>query len=76
MGLQRVDNFKLSGGNPLARVAGKRVPWTRAARGKRLLNQASMLLDRNSSEDLLFALFFVLGAYVVKDLELVSACEA
>jgi len=76
MGLQRVDNFKLSGGNPLARVAGKRVPWTRAARGKRLLNQASMLLDRNSSEDLLYALFFVLGAYVVKDLELVSACEA
>jgi len=71
MGLQRVDNFQLSGGNPLARMAGKRMPWTRAARGMRLLSQASMLLDRDSSEDLLYALFFVLGAYVVKDLELV-----
>lgn len=71
LGLQRVDIYRGSGGSPLVRWWGQNVPWSRAARGKRLLAQAELLLRRNSSEDLLFALFFVLGAYVVKDLELV-----
>ena len=36
------------------------------ARGKRLSDQAELLLSRHSSEDLLYALFFVLHAYVIE----------
>ena len=40
------------------------------ARGKRLHEQATLLLSRHSSEDLLYALFFILHEYVC-DLDLV-----
>jgi hypothetical protein len=74
--LQRVGRYQLTGGNPLVRWWGQNVPWSEAARGKRLLAQAALLLSRDSSEDLLYALFFVLGALVVKDLELVSVMRS
>lgn len=41
-------------------------PWLGAARGKRLSEQATLLLERNSSEDLIYAIFFVLHAYVIE----------
>ena len=43
------------------------VPWGDVARGRRLSDQASMLLGRHSSEDLLYAIFFVLHQYVRAD---------
>ena len=42
------------------------VAWSDAARGKRLHEQAQLLLSRYSSEDLLYAIFFVLHAYVIE----------
>jgi len=47
------------------------LPWSKEALGKRLLAQARTLLARHSSEDTLYALFFVLHACVMP-LELVQ----
>ena len=41
-------------------------PWTDIARGKRLAIQAADLMSRNSSEDMLYAIFFILHAYVIE----------
>mmetsp|Transcript_35680 Transcript_35680/g.63497 ORF Transcript_35680/g.63497 Transcript_35680/m.63497 type:complete len:637 (-) Transcript_35680:168-2078(-) len=38
-------------------------PWGAVAQGRRLSEQADLLLSRQSSEDLLYTLFFVLHAY-------------
>jgi len=48
------------------------VPWGRKATGKRLSEQVLKLIGRNSSEDLMYAVFFVLHAYVM-DIEVVSS---
>tara|TARA_B100000524_G_scaffold314016_2_gene191574 strand:- start:111 stop:671 length:561 start_codon:yes stop_codon:yes gene_type:complete len=41
-------------------------PWAGAARGMRLHEQAQLLMSRHSSEDVLYALFFILHAYVLE----------
>jgi len=46
-------------------------PWSGVAEGRRLSEQFDMLASRHSSEDLLYALFFVLHEYVI-DLRLVQ----
>ena len=40
-------------------------PWSDTARGERLSRQCADLFARNSSEDALYALFFVLHAFVI-----------
>jgi len=41
-------------------------PWASVARGQRLADQAALLLSRHSSEDLLYAIFFVLHGFVTE----------
>ena len=48
------------------------VPWGRVAQGQRLFEQAAMLLERNSSEDLLYALFFMIHGLGIAELDLVK----
>lgn len=50
----------------LAATRRKLIPWGRYARAARLAEQARGLLSRASSEDYLYALFFVLHAYVLE----------
>ena len=59
--LERVGAFEVAEPSLQAVVA-----WSDAARGKRLHEQATQLLSRHSSEDLLYAIFFVLHAYVIE----------
>ena len=47
-------------------LAASLAPWGKAAQGRRLSEQAALLFSRNSSEDMLYALFFVLHAYVLE----------
>lgn len=69
--LQRVGAYA-SAGNVFAQdLQVQLLPWAGVAIGKRLSDQADLLLSRNSSEDLLYAIFFVLHQYVL-ELELVK----
>ena len=47
-------------------------PWAAVARGERLCEQASMLLSRHSSEDLLYSLFFMVHGLGIAELDLVK----
>jgi len=47
-------------------AAAALMPWGKVAQGKRLCEQAAMLFGRNSSEDALYALFFILHALVLE----------
>jgi len=67
--LQRVGEYSPAAEGVAALLQGAQAaaaPWADAARGKRLLEQAQQLLSRHSSEDLLYAIFFVLHAYVIE----------
>ena len=61
--LERIGDFSAaaSGAEAVTQEAAVALtPWGGAAQGKRLSEQAAMLFSRHSSEDLLYALFFVL----------------
>ena len=47
-------------------VQATTMPWADVARGKRLVEQCTDLFSRNSSEDMLYAIFFVLHAFVIE----------
>jgi len=53
-------------------VQTKAAPWATVAQGQRLCDQAAMLLSRNSSEDLLYALFFMIHGLGIAELDLVK----
>ena len=55
----------------LQTVQASAAPWAGVARGKRLAEQADLLLSRHSSEDLLYSIFFILHEYVL-ELDLVK----
>lgn len=59
--LQKVGAFMVAEPSVQALVG-----WSDAARGKRLHEQAQQLLSRHSSEDMLYAIFFILHAYVIE----------
>lgn len=63
--LQRVGAYAKNGGAS-QNLAATVLPWADVARGQRLSEQAEQLLSRHSSEDLLYALFFVLHAFVIE----------
>ena len=63
MDLQFVGKFKPWG---IASALAAAAPWTESGQGKRLLRQAATLFQRNSSEDFMYALFFVLHARVLE----------
>ena len=67
--LQRVGGFQKNAEGLASAVQAAQAsvaPWLDAARGKRLSEQADLLLSRDSSEDMLYAIFFVLHAYVLE----------
>ena len=47
-------------------------PWSLMAQGQRLCEQAAMLLSRHSSEDLLYAVFFMIHGLGICELDLVK----
>ena len=54
------------GGKLLSEVAAVAAPWSGAGTGKRLLGTAGTLFGRASSEDFMYALFFVVHALVLE----------
>ena len=60
--LTRVGKYSPAGG-ALQDLQAKLAPWDKVARGKRLCDQADLLLSRHSSEDLLYAIFFLVHEY-------------
>jgi len=69
LALQRVGSYQRELSGVAATVQDARAalaPWADLAQGKRLLQQADGLLRRHSSEDLLYALFFVIHARVLE----------
>ena len=65
--LQRVGPYRKGAqGDPLQEAQASLAPWADVAQGRRLSEQADLLLSRHSSEDLLYALFFVLHARVLE----------
>ena len=68
--LQRVGNYyKTPGSGAAALLQAARTtaaPWSTMAQGKRLSEQVDLLFSRHSSEDLLYALFFVLHARTIE----------
>jgi len=64
--LQRVGDYHKSPGSGLAAMAQTArtatAPWSSLAQGQRLSAQVDLLFSRHSSEDLLYAIFFVLHA--------------
>jgi hypothetical protein len=59
--LQKVGAFEVA--EPSVEAV---VGWSDVARGKRLHEQAQQLLSRHSSEDMLYAIFFILHAFVIE----------
>ena len=62
--LQRIGSFQANGG--AMQEVGALFAWTDVARGQRLAQQAADLVSRHSSEDVLYAIFFILHAYVIE----------
>ncbi len=56
----------------LQKVSTTVAPWATVGQGQRLCDQAAMLLSRNSSEDLLYALFFMIHGLGIAELDLVK----
>ena len=69
--LQRVSGYSKASDGLLQTLRESAVPWGDVASGGRLSAQADLLLKRNSTEDLLYALFFILHRYVI-NLDLVK----
>uniref|UniRef100_A0A7S4B694 VDE lipocalin domain-containing protein n=1 Tax=Chrysotila carterae TaxID=13221 RepID=A0A7S4B694_CHRCT len=67
--MQFVGDYKVRAGSALEAAAMKLsmslAPWGGVARGARLHAQAVSLLQRASSEDLVYACFFIIHAYVM-----------
>ena len=71
--LQRIGEFKSAAEGVEAAsqaVAVQLMPWAGAAQGSRLAEQAALLFSRHSSEDLLYAVFFIVHA-LVQELDIV-----
>merc|ERR1719507_2276776 len=67
--LERVGGFRQTADPVTGAVQSLAIaltPWSDIAHGKRLTEQASTLFGRNSSEDMLYALFFVIHAFVLE----------
>merc|ERR1712238_548389 len=50
--------------NTIIQEATASIPWTDVASSKRLLEKTNVLFKRNSSEDYIFAILFVINALV------------
>ena len=70
--LQRVGAFRRCDEGALQALRTQLIPWSDLARGKRLSDQADLLMSRYSSEDLLYALFFILHGESIIELDLVK----
>eukprot|EP00966_Prymnesium_polylepis_P218634 5060304-Prymnesium_polylepis.1 len=71
--LQRIGEFKSAAEGVEAAsqaAAVQLMPWAGAAQGSRLAEQAELLFSRHSSEDLLYAVFFIVHA-LVQELDIV-----
>ena len=68
--LQRVGAYEPEAGG-LQEALTSVAPWAGLARGKRISEQADLLLSRHSSEDLLYAVFFAIHGCELLDLAIV-----
>ena len=68
--LQRVGAYEPEAGG-LQEALTSVAPWAGLARGKRISEQAALLLSRHSSEDLLYAVFFAIHGCELLDLAIV-----